>query len=99
MPDIDLVSKTLDIFGVQTIEEVGTSRTTTYKGQRQDASGQLQTITVDVVERLTGSRTRFWIEAHDEHGRTATGNGHDDLRLALVGVHWTDLGKAPPVQS
>ena len=88
MGDHETIAKTLTALGFHSFGNV-----TTFKGYRKSASGDDQHVTVEISENRSGDMPRYWVKARDDQGRPATGNGHDDLDLALRGVHWQDLDK------
>jgi len=88
MVDRDTVAKELKARGFHSFGQV-----TTFKGYRPDASGEQRRVTVEVWETLNDDMPRYWIEARDEDGREATGNGNDSLALALQTLHWQDLDR------
>jgi len=70
-----------------------------YKGYRKMPDDSVHHITMEVLEDSTDDAAyRFQVTVKDDDtGAEATGNGGDDMRTALVTLHWGDLDK-PPVQ-
>ena len=61
---------------------------TTYRGEREDAEGKHQDITIEV--RFDGN---YHVEVFDGKGRVAWGGHHKDFYGALETVGWDDLDK------
>ncbi len=61
---------------------------------RKRTDGADQQITVRVLEAGEDSGLpRYRVIAESEDGKHASGNSHDDVRVALAFVHWHTLDK------
>ena len=65
----------------------------TFKGYREDASGQVREVTVEVWQAGPGAPYRYVVDATDEGGRVATGNGGDSIDTAIATTHWEKLDR------
>lgn len=68
---------------------------TTYIGHRVNAGGHPRSVTIKISDYGPSAPAgiRYFVEAEDEDGRQAGGNGHERLDAALAMVHWSDLDK------
>lgn len=70
--------------------EIG--RVHTFEGYRELPSvGSPRKLTITIHEGTRNGQPWWSVTAEDEDGRTASGNGADDLRVALATVHWSEL--------
>ncbi len=63
-----------------------------FKGYRRNATGEVVAITVEIHDsgRSAGG-IRYMVIAHDEKGRTTTGNPCESIEVALDICHWDKL--------
>ncbi len=65
---------------------------TVFKGNRIDNEGKNLDVTIEIWDAGESSHIpRYNVIARDETGRIATGNGDNDLEVAIDIVHWQDL--------
>jgi hypothetical protein len=72
---------------------------TTFECYRRTETGGVQEVIVTILDSGQDSSAnggpRYHVYAQGEDGRSASGNGADDLRTAICTVHWHQLDKPP----
>lgn len=89
--EIDSALKKLHAKGIREVRHAHT-----FKGYRRNALGETVEVTVEILESFGAGLDRgprYTVTVTDEFGRRATGNGDDDLDVALATIHWNDLDR------
>ena len=60
---------------------------------RRRPDGATKAVTVDIRDEGEDAYARWHPHVEDEDGRHARANPDRDLRVALSGVHWTELDR------
>ena len=74
---------------------------TTIKGFRRDNQGTERPITVEIWDAGAAPEpsrrdARYFVQAHDDRGRSAGGNSAATVEAAIAKVHWGNLDRGAP---
>jgi hypothetical protein len=65
----------------------------TFQCYRKKKSGDVQTVTVEILDAGPGDQARYQCVATGDDGSTATGNPASTIEAVLATVHWGELDR------